>query len=243
MWKLSEKLLNYEAKETKTTLPNSRYVTADIYPEQNRSLLNKIFELTYQDQYKCNVGKYLGKPAIKYIDGKRVSLRPDDDNQFLTERQISDIDGDRNNDVWANDFLVLRADIYDPYVFIAVSVDCSVVIVSSTKTNAMGHYEFLDNFDIYAIQYNEFFGRKIKTHYMDDNFINDVYLDADILRIDKTDQCKIVLMEYLNNKVRFVLGNEVTTIYCDDEEPTEYINDYAIPDYRRNLLEGKSIYG
>jgi hypothetical protein len=51
-------------------------------------------------------------------------------------------------------------------------------------------------------------------------------------------------MEYINkenNEVRFLLGDEVTVIYEDKSET--YVNDASIVDYRKNLLEGKIIYG
>ena len=244
MWKLSEVLLNYASKETNTTSPHSDYITPEKYPEQNHSLVNTVITLEFDNNYKCNVVKALSKPAVRIVDGEKISLRPHDDHQFINERVIPDPDGDLNHDTWEDDFLILRADMNEPNVLIAISLDFSILLVSSTKINDMGHFEFIDNVAVYPIQYNEFFNTKIKTHYMDENFINDQYLEAEILRIDKTEPCKIVLMEYINkenNEVRFVLGDEVTAIY--EEKSETYVNDASIADYRKNLLEGKIIYG
>ena len=244
MWKLSEVLLNYASKETNTTSPHSDYITPEKYPEQNHSLVNTVITLKFKNNYKCNVVKALSKPAVRIVDGEKISLRPHDDHQFINERVIPDPDGDLNHDTWEDDFLILRADMNEPNVLIAISLDFSILLVSSTKINDMGHFEFIDNVAVYPIQYNEFFNTKIKTHYMDENFINDQYLEAEILRIDKTEPCKIVLMEYINkenDEVRFVLGDEVTAIY--EEKSETYVNDASIADYRKNLLEGKIIYG
>ena len=244
MWKLSDILLREASKSTSTTLPHSDFIDAETYPEQITDLLRSKVIINFVSFYKCNIKTALESPACKIVDGVKVSLRPEDDIQFMEKREITGPDFIDMKDYWTEEFTVLRADKVEPFVFIAVSEDFATVIVSSTKLNNMMHYTFLDEISIYGIQYNEFFDLELQTHYMDDNFINDVYYDAVALRIDKSEPCKTVLMEYVNNDtVRFVLGDEVTGIDNSIFDPDRYISDKEIPEYRQSLLEGKIIYG
>ena len=243
MWKLTDTLLLRKAKLTNTTLPHSYYINSGTYPAQNQNLVAQIVEIKYRNYYRVNTKEVLEQPAITEKDGVKISLRPHDDTQFLEPIELPDIDMD-SKDVWEDEFLILRADLDEPNVLIAISLDCSVILVGSTKTNELHHYDFIDNIYIYPLQKNEFFNVPIQTHYMNDKFVGDVYYNAIALRVDDVDPAEAIIMEYLDEEtVRFVLADEVTVIDNNDVDDEDYVNDFNIADYRKNLLEGKIIYG
>lgn len=243
MWKLSDILFHKKAKLTNTLFPHSDYVNHDSYPEQEAHLIGEIVELKFYSEYRCNIAKALGKAAVKIIDGEKVSLRPQDDVQFMEDRTITGPDEVDAKDYWTKECLVLRADKGEPYVFIAVTTDYSEILVSNTKINELHHYDFLDKVTCYPLQDNNYYNINLQTHYMDDKFINDEYYDAIALRVDRTEPCLSVIMEYIDdNTVRFILADETYIIDNDEIDESRYIKDSDIPDYRRRLLEGKTIW-
>lgn len=244
MWKLSDILLGEKTRETNITYSHSDFINAETYPEQIVELLGTKIDIPYNTQYRCNIKDVLENPAIKVVDGEIVSLRPDDDYQFIENREITGTDTIDAVDVRIQGFTVLRVDKTEPNVFIAISNDYDTVVVSSTKINEMGHYTFLDQPSIYPVQYNEFFGLRLLSHYMNDSFIDDVYYDCMALRVDKTEPCLTVLVEFLpDNRMRFVLGDEVTGIDNDTFDPENYISDQEISIYRQSILGDRIIYG
>lgn len=244
MWKLSDILLRKVSKATNTTSPHSDYIHEMTYPEQDADLLNTIVTMHYNSHYRHNIADLIEPPAIKIEDGHIVSTRPKDDYQFLTPRHVSGTDIAEAVDVKEGEFRILRADKTAPFVLIAISTDYEQVLVSSTEFNEMHHYKFLDEPSIYPTQKTEFYNIALQTHYMDENYINDVYYDAIALRVDATDPALTVLMEYIDeDTVRFVLGDEVTGIDNSKFDEENYISDKMIAEYRQSLLEGKIIYG
>lgn len=243
MWKLSDTLLFKKARLTNTTLPHSDIIDRETYPQQINGLPGSTVSVKVNTHYKCNIESALEEPASIEKDGEVISLRPEDDLQFLTKRELTGPDFVDIKDYWEEEFLVLRADLVEPYVFIGISTNYSTVIVGSTKMNDQYHYDFLDNVYTYPVQANEYFNLVMLTHYMNDQFIDDFYYDAIALRVDSTDPALAVIMEYIDDdNVRFILTDEVIVIDVFDDS-VEYITDIDIPEYRRKLLEGKIIYG
>lgn len=237
MWKLTDTLLYKKAKLTNTTSPHSDQIDKETYPTQNSDLIGTKVLVKYTNFYRCNEKEALEEPAVS-ADGK--SLRPHDDNQHLFPIIIPDIDID-SKDFWEEEFTVLRADLDEPNVFIGINEDYSVILVGSTKMNEMFHYDFIDNVYVYPIQKNELYNVRLKTHYMNENYVEDFYRDAILLRIDDCDPAQAILMEYINsNTVRLILSDEIISI---DNNEDGYVKNSDIPEYRRNLLEGKTIYG
>lgn len=242
MWKLSDTTLMERIKQTNTTLPHSDYITDTEFPEQNLEFLNTEMELEYRNYYKYNLKDALEKPAVEIIDGVKVSLRPHDDPQFMEYRELVGPDYDDASDTYTQTFKIVRCDLAEPNVFIAISADYDIIAVGSTALNSDGIYKFLDTIFVYPIQISELFNQPLQSHYMDSNFINDVYIDCLAIRVDGSNPSYSVLMELLDdNVVRFVLGDEVTII--SNELPNEFISYLSIPDYRKSILEGKVIYG
>ena len=244
MWRLSDILLRKKAKMTNTILPHSDYITADTFPEQITELIGTTVNVKYANEYTCNIKTALEKPASRKVGDETISLRPEDDHQFLEPRELNGPDFIDARDVWDIDVTILRADKVEPYVFIGISWNFDIVVISSTRENEMMHYTFLDEVTVYPMQYNEFFGLNIITHYMNDEFVNDTRYDAKLLRLDKTEPNNAVIMEYIDDDtVRFVLGDEVTAIDNEPFDPENYITTQMIPEYRAGLLEGKNLYG
>lgn len=244
MWKLSDRLLRDRAKQTNLRYSYSDYVTGGEYPEQLHELIGSTVHLSYVTEYKCNIKTRLEAPSVRIVDGEEISLRPEDDYQFLKKVELNGSDFDDAKDIFDDDFMVLRADATEPYVFIGISLNYENVVISSTEINEMSHYRFLDDVTIYPLQFNEFFDIPVRTHYMNDKFVDDVEYDAKILRIDKTEPNRAVLVEFVDEEnIRFVLGDEVNVVDNETFDSENYISDNMIAEYRRELLGGRIIYG
>ena len=104
-------------KHTNLMIPFSDHVTALGFPEQNKQLLNTIVTLQYRNRYIAD------KEAVNIPS----SGRPKDDISFI-EAGIHNGD---DNIIFSNNFRILRADITEPYKYIAISTDYNGVIITA----------------------------------------------------------------------------------------------------------------
>lgn len=244
-------------KHTNLQKPYSDFVKYNKYPEQLTDLVNT--EVTIKYRYNAiSDTDTISRASVIEKDGKIISLRPHDDDQLLKEKEISDIDIYDNSFVQEDTFTVLRADAVEPYVFIAISKDAFEIIVSSTKIDENGEYQFNKYPSIYPLQDNRFIGLGCYQYY--DGYIPEIISTP--LRVDSTEPCYTVFAEFIgNDTLRFTLGDEVISkVYGYFEEDDLYkvdiidrkssldfnniiMTDSEVSDFRKSILKGMRIYG
>jgi hypothetical protein len=236
---LNTKILQELVGHTNMNVSRSDYISYTEYPEQILELLNTIITIRYRNYY-TNDTSILGRRATLIVDGEEVSSRPKDDYQRLDDIEIIDKEIPF---IFSGEFRVLRADKVEPYILIAVSTDYSKIVVNSTRLDENDEYMYNTIVSEYAIQKNEYIGQNFYTLY--DNGLNVAdKLHAVSLSIDDSEPCYGILMEYLDDgRVRFVLGDESIAVLSDEESGINITNERELIEYRKNILEGVTIYG
>lgn len=139
------------------------------------------------------------------------------------------------DDIYTADCIVLRFDIVEPYRLITISRDgCYIFISDSRKYDTVVAQ--------YPVQMSEYIGVKVKDQYA--GVLKEI--DAVTLRVDDGEPCYSVIMEYIGDKIRFVLGDECFSKlqnYIDGgsiDNPRS-LTKVEIADIRKNLIGGKEI--
>lgn len=213
-------------KHSNLMIPFSDHVTAFKFPKQNEQLLNTTVTLKYRDRHIAD------KEAVNIPS----SGRPKDDVVF-SEADINK-EGD-DNIIFTSDFIILRADISDPYKYIAVSTDYRHIIVGKMLENGEINTEI---YPVSMIQMSEYIGLYTTNMY----FAKLDLVDAVIISADNGEPCNAVILEYIDkstNTVRFVLGDECFSPikgYYDLElniQPITSLEDLRKYNINRTLLE------
>lgn len=177
-------------KHSNLMIPFSDHVIAFKFPKQNKELLNTNITLQYRDRYIADK-EAVNIPAIN---------RPKDDIVFTK----ADIKNGDENILFTGNFRILRADISEPYRYIAISLDYKHLI--SGRMTEDGEI----NTEIYPVsmfQMSEYIGLLTTNMY----FAKLDLVDAVILSANNGEPTDAVLMEYIDkesNIVRFVFGDE-----------------------------------
>lgn len=193
---LFDLLLHKLSRHSNREVPWSNgIITPTVFPVQITSLVGTTVSLRYRDHNKLNTSDF------RRI---RTANRPNDDTDFIpASTGPEDYDYDINDILTAN-FKILRADNAEPYVFIGVSEDYTAIIVSSTK-QVNGDYIFRTQVEEYPGQINELVGISVHDQYVG---TTSEVTNAVTLRVDSGEPCHSVIMEKVNNKCRFILGQE-----------------------------------
>ena len=189
-----------DSKNTNTTYPNSEYVTGDSFPEQIDELINTEIELRYRlkNFFSSNDDEHeYHRPYddTRYID--REALTPEDKFYYKTGR-----------------FIVLRADVVEPYVLIAKSPTRDFYVINSTRLNELDEYEFLTRVCTDCAQNTEY----------QEAYVLDIYDNTEhygkVYRIDDGEEFIIIIEESIGeSESRWVLGSEVmSTLVSNVEE-------------------------
>ena len=237
-----ETRLHRVLKHTNIEIPISDYITANTFPLQDNEKLNTYIELKYRllSMYKNSM---MDRPS---------SGRPHDDNTS-GHREFGPEDIEQP-DIYTGEFRVLRYDIAEPYVLIAINNTNSMIIVNSTRPDDEDNPLYETKISEVAIQNNDAIGFVLENNYLDDN-INGV-----LLSWDDTEPSKGVIMEYVSDTlVRFVLDEEVkcsiVAQYYKDTNGNIIISDHGSPikeskftptdvmEFRNMMLKDKEIYG
>ena len=197
------KYLHKLAHHTNLENPYSKYVSASIFPQQDSSKLGEVIELKYKNM----------NDAAEFIATGEEGKYPWYDY------------GEFDPHIKTGQFTIVRFDLSEPYRFIAISLDGDVIVVSSTYDD-----KYLEEITEYSIQYEEFNGLNITDKY---NLTPEAEINAISVRVDNGEPCYSVLAELLpNNYIRFVIGDEVTSIVNEVYDPTIYdgldARDYAL---------------
>ena len=246
MKKHDDVFLHKISRHTNLQLPFSDYVKVDKFPAQISDLLGTVITLKYRNYYRSELEAGT-KSATIIRDGEKVSSRPSDDTQQLEDREPLSYEIDETPFYYEDPFIILRADAEEPFRLIAVSTDYTKMVVNSTEI-VNGDYLFFTKVSEYHPQMNEFIGIDWKDQYA--GIIPE--LRAISLRVDETEPCYSILMEYLEeDMVRFVLGDETMAKMADYKRKDDWgerlysniLNDYEVAELRRSVIEGKTIYG
>ena len=205
-------MLHILSRHTNLQVPYSDYVNGNIFPDQISELLNTEVTIKYRCHYNTDYN-IIEKAAIITEDGEEISSRPSDDIQQLEPRELTEEEKKENPFIFSEPFRVLRADATEPYRLIAISRDYKKIIVNSTKKDRYGNYLFETLVSEYTIQINELLGLGCYSQYA--GKVRE--LKAVTLRVDATEPCYSVLMEFLGSTgmVRFILGDEAISVLYD----------------------------
>ena len=178
----TDRMLHDMTHHTNLSVPYSDYISAVNYPIQNREKLGTNVILKYRNMYHHGYGfHHDGPETYEQDDGIRKGI-----------------------------FTIVRFDLTEPYRFIAVSLDGSVIIISKTDI-----YE--EQITDYPIQLDEFIGLFVTEKYIQNP---ESEIKAVTLRVDNGEPCYTLLAElYSGNRVRFVLGDEVQSIVNEKYDP------------------------
>ena len=174
--KLKDIELHNITRHSNVSIPGSKYISGTKYPKQNEELLNSVVPLRYRNMYIPDMDEYTGPDAY-------------DPHTIYTENCT-----------------VLRCDIEEPYVMIAISDDyrCLLVLDSRNwKTSVV----------IYPFQMNVV-GESCMNRYFADRDLRQAY----ILRADNGEPCNTVLLEETDDSYRFILGSECISILNSNPE-------------------------
>ena len=143
--------------------------------------------------------------------------------------------------IYEDDFTIVRFDTEEPYRLIAISLDGSIILVGDTNV-------YQTQITRYPIQLEEFIGLSVTQKYKQNPYSE---IQAITLRVDNGEPCYSVLAELLpNNKIRFVIGDEVESIinekYSEDNiyngaDPQNYQMLYIDVNGKTPLQEGETI--
>lgn len=187
-----DRLLHKITHHTNLEQPYNDNITGLKYPAQDKSKLGTTVSMKFRNRYESDT--FHDDPGPEHFE-------PSDD-------------------IFEEDFLVLRFDIIEPYKLIAINSDYSVILVSDSR-------EYENMVHIYPKQIEEYLGL-----YMHDQYIRtpDVIIKSVLLRCDSTEPCHSVIAEfYTGNTVRFVLGTEAQSVVMDRYD-IDGIRDYNAMD-------------
>lgn len=177
-------------KHSNLMIPFSDHVTAFNFPKQNKELLNTTVTLQYRDRYIAD-RESVNVPATN---------RPKDDIMF-TKADIKD--GDENI-LFSGNFRILRADISEPYRYIAISLDYKHLFAGKMTKDGEIDTEI---YPVSMFQMSEYIGLITTNMY----FAKLDLVDAIVLSVNNGEPTDAVIMEYIDKKsntVRFVFGDE-----------------------------------
>lgn len=185
---------------TNYTIPFSNYIGYDQYPVQDIDLLGEERSFKYYN--------------MKFADQEESQMSRED----LIDPHI----------VYVGLFKILRYDIQEPYVYIAISLDYNEIIVGNTLDNTIPL--------MYPVQQSEFIGLEVDNMYPGQLERN----HAVILRCDEGEPCLAVLMETTpKGEIRFVLGDECMSLVDKDKfEERTLKNDLDIIETRESIMKG-----
>lgn len=122
------------------------------------------------------------------------------------------------------DCKIVRADKKYPYRMICISLDFNFIFVTDTR-----NYGYICQ---YPIQLDDFIGVTVEDLYLGSlDRINGI-----VLRADNGEPCYSIILEYINDSYRFVLGDECLSIMKDYSETERKTRNDTI-ETRKRVLE------
>lgn len=236
--KLKDDLLLRRTRHTNLQVPHSGYVSYDTYPEQDTLLLGTTVIQKYRN--------------LNIADLTEEELSKTDNKYDKNSREIT------KDNVYTDEFKILRFDIEEPYIMISISTDYRYMLVCNSR-------KYLETVCEYCIQLDEYIGLTVFNQYpgtLEER-------KGITLSVDNGEPCNAVIAEIMeNNSIRFVLGDECQSILCGYWKDTgNYNTRFEIPnigDYkcndgnypyyknnteleiiniRKNILKGALLYG
>ena len=234
----TDRLLHKITHHTNKAYPYDKNISGFDYPIQDSEILGREITLRYKN---------------RYIPDKKVSK--DEEGYVGPDTFEENDDNDNIDNIYENDFIILRCDQAPPYRFIGISVDYTVILVGDSRT--------YDNEDIvfkYPKQFEEYLGLYLINEYTDSEQFGEVPPDqiqrlrGVVLSCDSMEPGESVIAEfYDHNKTRFILESEVQSVVMDrydsDGErdyngldPEDHGLVYINIDGKFATSEGESIY-
>ena len=212
MLSVHDKVLSNPPSHTIKEIPKTTYLGLDFYPEQDQELLGKVIELDYR--------------IPDFYDSEHEDS-PDDHEETYYK---------------TGKFMVLRADLAEPYALIAISPDYNYMIVSSNKV-IEGTPIYANTVTFYPIQDPEYIGTEVEDYFYTGDYFTDFRANFNTGYVIAWSACEPtigVIVEEIAGKVRFILDHEVL---AKPVNKTEISTDIDIIEFRKSKIEGKIIYG
>ena len=204
----TDRLFHKMTHHTNLHQPFTKYISGTLYPAQDSEKLGRMEKLKYRNKYIPDVN--------------HISESPDEYEVYIGNDEF-------DGNIIEQDFIILRCDLTEPYLMIAMSDDYVAMIVSTSK-KSNDEYIYQNIVHEYPKQIEEYLGLLVTNHYFPDTFITSV-----VLSCDSMEPCNSIIAELYNGEyVRFVTDFEVESIVMDRYDP-DGLRDYNGKDAEGNI--------
>ena len=190
----SDNLLHKLTKHTNISVPFSKYVLRESFPEQDSDKLDKIYKLQYRDRRLINPNDTLKNRPRPLDDLQRSNAIPDRPEKY------------EEPDITQDKFRIIRFDKTEPYKFIAVSENYKHCLVGNSQ------YDIESQVLVSTKQFSQYIGLIGFDQYVTD--LTDT--KCVVFSVDNLEPLHSVLIEFLpNGTFRAVLEEECFTKLYD----------------------------
>lgn len=213
----TDRLFHKMTHHTNISQPFSKYLSGLKYPMQPGTELGRPVTLKYRNKYIPNIS-YISESSP---DKQQFDPTPYEDKTFV-------------GDIIEQEFILLRCDMTEPYIMIAITDDYTAMIVGDSRDYKNTVYE-------YPKQIEEYLGLAVINQY----FGSPNTLNAVVLSCDSMEPCQSIIaefyagydpsgQEYRTDYVRFVLESEVQSVVMDRYD-ADGLRDYNGKDVEGNI--------
>ena len=190
----SDNLLHKLTKHTNISVPFSKYVLRETFPEQDSDKLDKIYKIQYRDRRLINPNDTLKNRPRPLDDLQRSNVIPDRPEKY------------EEPDITQDKFRIIRFDKTEPYKFIAVSENYKHCLVGNSQ------YDIESQVLVSTKQFSQYIGLIGFDQYITD--LTDT--KCVVFSVDNLEPLHSVLIEFLpDGTFRAVLEEECFTKLYD----------------------------
>ena len=186
----TDRLLHKITHHTNLEQPFSNNISGIKYPAQDADMLGRMVTLKYKNRYI---------PDVKHIN----DMSPD---RYEPGPGIVDEEGNLIEDIYEDEFIVLRCDLTAPFKALFLSSDYKIMLVGDSRT-------YNDVILKYPKQIEEYIGLYMYDQYFD---TPEIQYKSVLLSCDSSEPGYGIVAEfYPDNCVRFLLDHEVQCVVLD----------------------------